>query len=523
MTDRLFLILAIDDKPANLLLLGKALADEFDLKLATSGATGLALAIELQPDLILLDVMMPDMDGYETCHRLMADPATRDIPIIFVTAQNSTDDETRGLRAGVVDFISKPFHLAVLRAKVRIHLKMKRMADQLRSMAHTAEEATRSKSQFLANMSHEIRTPMNAILGMQTLLGKTSLTPKQADYVAKSENAALSLLGLLNDILDMSKVEAGKMMLDAQAVSLSQMVEDILVIVSAYIGIKPVKLTLNLDKDLPLQVLCDGLRLKQVLINLCGNAVKFTPHGQVDLSIQYISTDADAVTLKFSVQDNGIGIAPENQSRIFSGFTQAEASTTRRFGGTGLGLAISQHLIAMMGGKLELQSALGRGSLFYFTLTLPIVAKDMLTTKSPAADAGAFALSGMRILVVEDNLVNQQIASELLLGEGAVVQLANDGQEAIDLIDAAISPFDVVLMDMQMPVMDGLTATRTLRQKRDASELPIVAVTANAMDSDRLACLDAGMNDYVVKPFSLVHLITVLLRVTSRLVGQHND
>ena len=270
-------------------------------------------------------------------------------------------------------------------------------------------------------------------------------------------------------------------------------------------------------------MLCDGLRLKQVLINLCGNAVKFTPHGQVDLSIQYISTDGDGVTLKFSVQDNGIGIAPENQSRIFSGFTQAEASTTRRFGGTGLGLAISQHLIAMMGGKLELQSALGRGSLFYFTLTLPIVAKDMLTTKSPAADTGAFALSGMRILVVEDNLVNQQIASELLLGEGAVVQLANDGQEAIDLIDAAKSPFDVVLMDMQMPVMDGLTATRTLRQQRDASELPIVAMTANAMDSDRLACLDAGMNDYVVKPFSLVQLITVLLRVTSRLVDQHND
>ncbi len=515
MTDRLPFILAIDDTPANLLTLGKALGGEFDLQFATSGATGLALAMESPPDLILLDVMMPDMDGYETCHRLLADPATRDIPIIFITAQNSPVDETRGLEAGVVDFISKPVNPAVLRARVRTHLTIKRMADQLRLMALRAVEASRSKSQFLANMSHEIRTPMSAIVGMLTLLGKTSLTPKQADYVAKSENAAQSLLGLLNDILDISKAEAGKMVLDPQAVSLYQMVEDVQVIVSAYIGTRPVTLTLNLDKDLPDQVLCDELRLKQVLINLCCNAVKFTPLGQVDFSIKRISIIADCVTLKFSVQDNGIGIAPENQPRIFSGFTQAEASTTRRFGGTGLGLAISQHLIAVMGGKLELQSTLGRGSLFYFSLTLPIVAKDMLTTKSPAADTGASALSGMRILVVEDNFVNQQIASELLLGEGAVVQLANDGQEAIDLIDAA--PFDVVLMDMQMPVMDGLTATRTLRQQHSASELPIVAMTANAMDSDRLACLDAGMNDYVVKPFNVIQLTKVLLRVTSRL------
>ena len=174
------------------------------------------------------------------------------------------------------------------------------------------------------------------------------------------------------------------MILDPQAVSLSQMVEDIQVIVSAYIGMKPVKLTLNLDQNLPDQVLCDGLRLKQVLINLCGNAVKFTPQGQVDLAIQHISTDANCVTIKFSVQDNGIGIAPENQDRIFSAFTQAEASTTRRFGGTGLGLAISQHLIAMMEGQLELQSALGRGSLFYFSLILPVVATDALTPTRPS-------------------------------------------------------------------------------------------------------------------------------------------
>ena len=377
-----------------------------------------------------------------------------------------------------------------------------------------AQDASRSKSQFLANMSHEIRTPMNAILGMLTLLGKTDLTPKQADYAAKSTGAAQSLLGLLNDILDLSKAEAGKMTIDPQPMSLHRLVEDVQVITNAYIDIKPVELLLQVSPDLPEHVLCDALRLKQVLINLCGNAVKFTSEGQVLLSVERQSALTDSVTIKFMVQDNGIGISPESQERIFSGFTQAEASTTRRFGGTGLGLAISQRLIATMGGHLEVQSALGQGSRFYFSLILPIVAEKL---SSPAHTHGVIspqALSGMHVLVVEDNFVNQQIAAELLEGEGAVVQLANHGQQALDQIAAAPTPFDVVLMDMQMPVMDGLTATRAIRQQWDASALPIVAMTANAMDSDRQACLDAGMNDHVVKPFGLTHLVTVLLRVT---------
>jgi len=377
-----------------------------------------------------------------------------------------------------------------------------------------AQEASRSKSQFLANMSHEIRTPMNAILGMLTLLSKTELTPRQADYTGKSEAAAQSLLALLNDILDLSKAEAGRMTLDPHPFELAQLISDLEVIVQAYIGTKPVDLVVALAPDLPSRLVGDAMRLKQVLINLCGNAVKFTEHGKVTLSVQLLQASNAQAELEFAVQDNGIGIAPENQARIFSGFTQAEASTTRRFGGTGLGLSISQKLLELMDSTLALQSALGQGSRFSFRVHLPLASELPGLDVALAPQGNALALQGLRVLVAEDNFVNQQIASELLEGEGAQVDLANHGQQALDMLDAAVQPYHVVLMDMQMPVMDGLSATRAIRQRWSSVELPVVAMTANAMDTDRQACLEAGMNEHVGKPFNMAHLVQVLLQVT---------
>jgi PAS domain S-box-containing protein len=380
-----------------------------------------------------------------------------------------------------------------------------------------AQQASRSKSEFLANMSHEIRTPMNAVLGMLTLLQKTPLTAQQADYAGKSESAARSLLGLLNDILDLSKVESGKLQLDPHPFALAPWISELEVIVAAAIGSRPVTLVLDIAKSLPPTLVGDAMRLKQVLINLCGNAVKFTPEGQVTLVIHEVDRSDKQVMLKFVVQDQGIGIAPENQARIFAGFTQAEASTTRRYGGTGLGLPISQRLITMMGGRLELSSALGQGSRFYFTLALDLAPP---VTPMPQADAAtarpSARLKDWHILVVEDNFVNQQIADELLSSEGATVVLAKHGQEALELIASSGLAFDIVLMDMQMPVMDGLSATRAIRRTQDAKQLPIVAMTANAMAADREACLAAGMNDHVGKPFQLDHLVRVLHQARSR-------
>ena len=528
------------------------------------------------------------------------------------------------------------------------------ITEQVRA-TEAAEAASLAKSRFLANMSHEIRTPMNAILGMLALLGRTELSPRQADYARKTEGAARSLLGLLNDILDFSKVEAGKMALDPHPFHLDQLMRDLAVILSANVADKPVELLFDIDPALPRQLVGDSMRLQQVLVNLCGNAVKFTAQGEVVVSLALRGRSANAVSLRIAVRDTGIGIAQEHLAQIFTGFTQAEASTTRRFGGTGLGLAICQRLVGLMGGELAVRSTPGQGSCFDFEIVLAQapelpgaaptqpasaapwralfvddnpIAREVLgrmgeslgwqvdladsgeqaltllqqqaergmayqsvfvdwqmpgldglqTCRSmremgldsgtpllvlvtahgrellarggtadaqmldgflvkpvtaamlfdavaatrtgpqtphpqlpaPACAEGGRPLAGLRLLLVEDNPNNQQVACELLEHEGAVVQVAGNGREAVEAVAAASPPFNVVLMDLQMPVMDGITAARRIRDDLGMTRLPIVAMTANAMASDRHACLAAGMNDHVGKPFDIDHLVAVL-------------
>ncbi len=386
---------------------------------------------------------------------------------------------------------------------------------ELMRATDVAQAASVSKSQFLANMSHEIRTPMNAILGMLSLLRRTALDAPQDDYAAKAERAARSLLGLLNDILDFSKVEAGKMTVDLQPFGIERLLQDLIVILGANVGAKPVALRLDIDSALPPLLVGDATRLLQVLINLGGNAVKFTDHGEVVLSIAVVERQGQGVTLEFAVRDSGIGIAPENQARIFSEFTQAESSTTRRFGGTGLGLTISARLVALMGGELQLTSVLGQGSRFFFRLTLDVAsAENLLSPSAPEVSVHDSTrsprLSGLRVLLAEDNANNQQVARELLELEGVLVSIANDGQQALDALRADGTQFDLVLMDVQMPILDGLAATRRIRDELGLTALPIVAMTANAMASDRQACIDAGMDDHVGKPFDLDALVRTL-------------
>ena len=381
-----------------------------------------------------------------------------------------------------------------------------------------ADAASRSKGQFLANMSHEIRTPINAIMGLLQLLSYTALAPQQGELVHKARTATRSLLDILNDILDYSKIEAGKLELNPEPFELSQLFQELSVILSGALGDKSLELVYALDPRLPQRLVGDALRLKQVLINLGGNAIKFTASGQVRVAVRLVHQVGGLVRLRFSVHDTGIGITPEQQRYIFSGFSQAEASTARRYGGTGLGLAISQRLVVLMGGELTVDSVSGRGSEFAFEIELPVATGELAVAsppKLPASTAGG-RLQGLRLLLAEDNPLNQEVAMAMLAREGARVTLAENGLQAVQALQAAPGDYDLVLMDMQMPEVDGLQATRSIRETLKLGALPVIAMTANAMASDREQCLAAGMNAHIGKPFDIDELVALILHHTGR-------
>jgi len=383
---------------------------------------------------------------------------------------------------------------------------------ELKDAQRAAQQASEAKSRFLSRVSHEIRTPMNAVLGMLELLRATPLNERQADYASKAERAARSLLALINDVLDMSKIEAGKMTLDVRPFSPRAVLDEVALVLAAARGDKPVALRCHCDAAVPEKLIGDELRIRQVLTNLGGNAIKFTHRGEVDVHIALLSqTDSDA-ELELAVRDTGIGIPQEVQARLFDDYRQADDTTTSQFGGTGLGLSISRQLATLMGGELKLSSAPGVGSRFWLRIRLPLPASAGASTDSQRSDAIAGRpLSGLRLLLVEDNALNQQIARELLCARGAEVSAASDGQQAVQQLEQAADRFDAVLMDVQMPGMDGYAATRYIRGRLGLTKLPILAMTANALESDREAARQAGMDGHLAKPIDSRQLVDSLL------------
>ena len=389
--------------------------------------------------------------------------------------------------------------------------------EQLAAARDVALEASRLKSDFLANMSHEIRTPMNAVIGLTGLLLDTSLNEVQAEYASAVRSAGEALLEIINDILDFSKIEAGKLRLEVTGFGLRTVLDEVADLLGAKAREKGLEIAVQVDPDAPSFVRGDPGRLRQVLTNLVGNAIKFSDHGQIVVRATTTGTTPEATTFRFEVSDTGMGISPEGQRQLFQAFAQVDSSATRRQGGTGLGLAISKQLVEMMGGKIGLTSSLGSGSTFWFSLDLPAAMAsefpDLGREDPPGApdNGDRVRAAGVRLLVAEDNPVNQLVATRMLEKLGYRADFAANGAEAVEALERI--DYAAVLMDCQMPELDGFEATREIRRRQPLPRrTPVIAMTASATQSDREKCFDADMDDYISKPVRLAELAKVLAR-----------
>jgi len=519
-------ILIVDDVPDNLRLLTEILGGQgYRARPVPNGRLALRAVEQDPPDLILLDVDMPGMNGFEVCRALKADDRTRDIPVIFVSALEKTADKVEGFRVGGVDYIGKPYQGEEVLARVRTHLSLRGLQErleaqnaQLQEQAEALARATRRKDEFLASMSHELRTPLNAILGISEVLCEGIYGPmneRQSQAVRAIEESGRHLLDLIDDILDVSKIGAGEMALEIGSVVVEEVCLDSLQFIRPMSLKKNLRISFSLD-DTVTTLQADERRLKQILVNLLTNAVKFTPEGGA-VGLEVVG-DAEKGAVHFRVWDTGIGIAKEDIARLGQPFVQLDSSLSREHTGSGLGLSLVQRLAELHGGSLSIESKVGEGS--RFTVSLPWQEAEGPEAQAPDVPAGApvpaMADGRPLILLAEDDRANVETVLNYLEAKGYRVVVAGDGSEAVDL--AREQDPDLIVMDIQMPGTDGLEAIRRIRADVDPAtghrmglaDTPIIALTALAMPGDEERCLAAGADGYISKPVSLKVLVKAI-------------
>ncbi|NQV01050.1 MAG: response regulator [Bacteroidia bacterium] len=510
-------VLIVDDRIKNIIVLEEMLADlDINLVRASSGQEAIEKATKTEFALVLMDVRMPGMDGFETVEKIRKDPRNELIPIIYITAFYNEDYyRVKGIKTGAVDFITKPIIPDILIGKVSVFMKIykqrknleeeivwrERIEKDLKKAKELAEDATRAKQKFLSTMSHEIRTPLNAIINTVNLLREEEPREDQMDSMEILIFSADNLLQIVNDILDFSKIGAGKIEFEKVEFEMQKLLNGVKQSFDYEAKRRKLQMEVRIDKSIPPVVRCDSNRLTQILINLVGNAVKFTEKGSITIEAILLKRHNSMIDIEFRIIDTGIGIPEDKIALIFESFTQASSSTTRKYGGTGLGLAITQALVVLQGGTIKVVSQVDKGSTFSFSL--PFLVSDKTHVEDDAHQKSSFhSLKGLRVLVVEDNLVNQKIVSKYLTKWEATLEIAENGRVAVEMVGK--NHYDLVLMDLHMPEMSGYEATLKIRAMKDDyyKDLPIIALTASVFLEDREKIFEFGMTGFITKPFN---------------------